>query len=81
MLKTPSVMTIARGKDAALRRQHPLQVIRIAVGIADDLRAGEAAAVDDAGMVQLVGEDAIVFAHQGRDDSQVGVEARLECDG
>ena len=54
------------------------QVIRVAVGVADDLRPREPAAIDDAGMVQLIREDRILFAHQRRDRGQVGSEIRIE---
>jgi len=59
----------------------PLQVSRVGVSEADDRRAGEAAAVDDTGMVELVGEDDILFADQRLDGRQVSAEAGLEGDG
>ena len=46
--------------------------------VADDRRAGEPAAVNDRGVVQLVGKDQILFADQGRDGGQIGIESRLE---
>src|ERR1700722_2162463 len=45
-----------------------------------DLRAGEPCAVDDAGVVELVGEDEVVFAKDGADSAGVGCEARLKDD-
>ena len=43
-------------------------------------RAGEAAAVDDGGVVQPVREDHVLLADQRRDRPQVGREAGLERD-
>ena len=54
---------------------------RVVVGVTDDARAGQAAAVDDAGVVQLVRENGVLFAHQRRHHGQVGGEAGLERDG
>ena len=45
-----------------------------------DLRAGEAGAIDDAGVIELVGEDEVFFAENARDGSGVGGEAGLEDD-
>ena len=61
--------------DDRLQRGH------IAVFVGDDLRAGEPAAIDDAGMVQPVREDGILLADQRRDGGQVGGETALEGDG
>jgi hypothetical protein len=45
-----------------------------------DFGAGEACAVDDAGMVELVGEDEVFFAEDARDRAGVGGKAGLEDD-
>ncbi len=45
-----------------------------------DPGAGEARAVDDAGVVELVGEDEVFFAEDGGDGAGVGGEAGLEDD-
>ena len=45
-----------------------------------DLGAGEARAVDDAGVVELVGEDEVFFAEDGGDGAGVGGESALEDD-
>ena len=45
-----------------------------------DLGAREPRAVDDAGVVQLVGEDEVVFAEDGADGAGVGREAALKDD-
>ena len=45
-----------------------------------DLGAREACAVDDAGVVELVGEDEVLFAEDGADGAGVGGEAALEDD-
>ena len=55
----------------------------LAVGhvlVAEDLDCGprQARAVDDAGVVQLVGEDEVLFAEDGADRAGVGREAALE---
>ena len=45
-----------------------------------DLGAGQPCAVDDAGVIELVGEDEVFFAEDGRDGARVGGEAGLEDD-
>lgn len=45
-----------------------------------DLGAGEACSVDDAGVVELVGEDEVFFAEDGGDSASVGGEAGLKDD-
>ncbi len=45
-----------------------------------DLGAGEACAVDDAGVVEFVGEDEVFFAEDAGDGAGVGGEAGLEDD-
>ncbi len=46
--------------------------------VAHNLRARQAAAVNDAGVIQFVGEDHIFFANQRRHRRQVRHEARLK---
>jgi len=41
-----------------------LQIGRIAMGKTDDLSAGEARAIDNASVIELIREDDILFAHQ-----------------
>ena len=53
--KTPSV-TISAAAPAGLA-QAPGEVLEVAVAVDEGLGPGEAAAVDDAGVVELVGED------------------------
>ena len=50
----------------------------VAVAEYVDFRAREAAAVDDAGVVQLVGDDVVLGAENRRDGSGVGGESGLE---
>ena len=45
-----------------------------------DFGAGEAGTVNDAGVVELVGEDEVVFAEDGGDGPGVGGESGLEDD-
>ena len=45
-----------------------------------DLRAGEAGAVDDGGVVELVGDDEVFFAEDGGDGACVGGESALKDD-
>ena len=45
-----------------------------------DRRAAQAAAVDDAGVIQLVGDDDVIFGQDGRDRAGVGREAALKDD-
>ena len=79
MLKTPSVMSslrwpagsslqdLARGVDVLVRKDL-------------DRRAAQAAAVDDAGVIQLVGDHDVVFGQDGGDGAGVRGEAALEDD-
>jgi len=50
------------------------------VFVAEDLDggAGQAGAVNDAGVVELVGEDEVLFAQDGADGAGVGGKAALE---
>ena len=43
-----------------------------------DFGAGETRAVDDAGVIQLVGEDEVFFAEDGADRAGIGRKAALE---
>ena len=52
-----------------------LEIGHVAVLVAEALRLGEPDAVDEGGVVQLVGDDGVVLAHQGLEDGAVGVEA------
>ena len=52
--------------------------VEVGVRIDDDASAREAAAVDDAGVVQRVGEDDVVRADERGDDADVGVIAGVE---
>ena len=52
--------------------------LRISVGIDGDSSAREAAAVDDAGMVECIGDDHVIRACQGGQDADVGLIARGE---
>ena len=54
------------------------RTVRVSVGIDGDSRPGEAAAVDDAGMVEGVGDDDVVGSGQGGEDADVGLVARRE---
>ena len=45
-----------------------------------DLRAGEAGAVDDGGVIELVGDDEVFFAEDSGDGAGVGGESALEDD-
>ena len=50
----------------------------ITVLVDDDLGAAQAAAVDDAGVIQTIGEDDVFFADQRRDGGLIGAEPRLD---
>ena len=68
MLNTPSVTSSARGRDVLVREDL-------------DRRATQAAAVDDAGVIECVRDDDIVLAEERRDRARVGREAALEDKG
>jgi hypothetical protein len=53
-------------------------VSRVLVAEYLDLGATEPCAINDAGVVQLVRDNEIIFAQDGRDRSRVGGEAGLE---
>ena len=55
--------------------------VHVAMGKDLDRRAAEPRAVDDARVVQLVGDDEVVFGEDGGDGAGVGGEAALKDDG
>ena len=61
--------------------QHPLEVLRAVVAV--DVRggAGEAARVDDAGVVEGVGEDVVAVAGEGGEHTKVGLVSGGEDEG
>ncbi|MNX87941.1 hypothetical protein D3C86_1198950 [compost metagenome] len=61
--------------------EHPAQVRHVLVLEDGDLGAAQAAAVDDARVVELVGDDHVLLAEHRRDRPRVGREARLEDQG
>lgn len=52
-----------------------LQVVHVAVGVAEPLGLGEADAVDDGGVVEGVGDDRVLRTEDGLEHAAVGVEA------
>ena len=60
--------------------QNIFQRLGILVGINPDLSAGQPATIDDAGVVELVRDDQVPLAQNGRHRAGVGGEARLEDD-
>ena len=52
------------------------QIVDIVVGIAHHRGPAQAAAVDDGGVVEFVGEDHVVLAHQRRDGGEIGRRSR-----
>jgi len=52
----------------------------IGMGEDVDFGAGEPAAVDDAGVIELIGDDVVLLAEYGRDGAGIGGEAALEDD-
>ena len=79
MLKTPSVMSSLR---CAGRQILDDLARRVDVLVREDLdrRAAETAAVDDARVIQLVGDDDVFLAEDRRDRAGVRREAALEDD-
>ena len=73
--KTPSV-AISRKRAPLAAFSLRLQVGHVVVLVAEALRLAEADAVDDAGVVQLVGDDRVLRAEQRFEQPAVGVEAR-----
>ncbi len=58
-----------------------LQLVQIAVGITESLRLTEPDAVDDAGVIERVGDDRVFFTQQRLEQTAVGVEAAGVEDG
>ncbi|MNT55540.1 hypothetical protein D3C72_1927830 [compost metagenome] len=58
--------------------QSSLQRGQVGVGVAVDGGARQARAIDQAGVVERVGEQRIAIAHQRGDDAGVGGVARVE---
>ena len=58
--------------------QHLLKAVDVAVREDGARRLGQADAVDDRGVVELVADDQVALVGDGRDDAAVGGEARLE---
>ena len=50
------------------------------MSIANGLRPRQAATIDDAGMVELIGKDRISLADECRDRASIGGKSRLESD-
>ena len=63
---------------AAGTAQPARERVEVGVRVDDRLRAREAAAVDDRGVVERVGEDHLAAAGQRGDHAGVGEEARAE---
>ena len=72
--KTPSVTIIRKRADARLL-QLGLEVAHVDVLVDEALRLAQPHAVDDRGVVELVGEDRVVRAEQRLEDAAVRVEA------
>ena len=64
--RTRSRSRSAASRGSPCRRMHPVEVLDVAVAVDDDLRTREAAAVDDRGVVELVGEDHALRGRPGR---------------
>ena len=47
----------------------------ITVAIPNDLRPRQAAAINNAGVIEFVGKNGIALLHQGRNYSEVGVQS------
>jgi len=61
--------------------QAGLQIFHVVVAVADDGGPGEAAGVDDGGVVELVAEDQVVLSHHGGNGGHVRREAGRHHDG
>ena len=79
MLNTPSVMSSLPLPGGKILDDPPRRV-DILVRKHLDRRAAQPAAVDDAGVVQFVRDDHVVFRQNRRDRARVGGEAALEHD-
>ena len=80
MEKTPSVMTSLRPGSFSIFFQELFGVGNLLVAEDLDLGFRQTSAVDDAGVVEFVGEDEVFFAEDGGDGAGVGGEAGLEDD-
>lgn len=78
MLNTPSVMMkrSSRGCPAGAAGG-----VHVAVGIDRHGGTGDAAAVDEAGVVQAVAEDDVPFVCKAVEDAQIGHVPRIEYEG
>ena len=79
MLKTPSVISSLRWP-AGSAVDDPARGVDVLVRKDLDRGAAQPAAVDDAGVIQLVGDDHVVFGEDGGDGAGVGGEAALKDD-
>src|SRR3712207_8755380 len=61
-----------------LFRSAPLEVLEVAVVVDERVGAGQPAAVDDARVVELVGEDHVALAREGGDHARVREVAGAE---
>jgi len=61
--------------------EHPVEVFRVVVPEAQELRAREERAVQLAGVAELVGENAVPAPEQGGDDPRVRLVAGIEDQG
>ena len=80
MLKTPSVMRSLRCAGRQSSQDRSRRAARPCAGNTLMVGAAQAAAVDDAGVVQLVGDDDVVCGEEGGHRSGVGRETALEDD-
>ena len=82
---------VAVHREDAVGRDHPgvragrllearLELVEVAVRVAQPLRLAEPDPVDDRGVVERVGDDRVVGAEQRLEETAVGVEARAEED-
>ena len=62
----------------AVAADAPFQVLDVRVPVDDYLSAGEAASVDDRGVVELIGEDRVAAPGERADDAEVCQVARSE---
>src|SRR5690606_19720598 len=58
-------------------RDFAAQVVHVIMGVGDDGRTREAAAIDDAGVVERVGEDDVSLADKAGNGGEIGGEAGL----
>ena len=79
MLKTPSVISSLRGRARQLS-DDAARGVDIAMGKDFDRGPAQPGAVDDAGVVQLIGNDEVVFRQNGGDGSGICRKAALKHD-